>query len=78
MNDMNAEPKNLVSRQRAGLQVRYYTYNGVDEGLDVGLSRRESQPDRSHHDRKSDIHGEPNTIRHNIAIALDERFVEQS
>jgi len=78
MNDMNAEPKNLVPRQRADLQFGHCTYNGVDEGLDVGLSRREPQPNRSHHGRKSNLHGESNPVRHNITIALDERSVEQS
>ena len=53
------------------------THDGVDERLNVLLLRAQPQPDRTHQDRKAHVHGNADAVRDHVAVALDERSVDQ-
>ena len=52
-------------------------YDGVDERLDVSLVCTESEPHSSHHDCQSHVHRDSNPVNREVAVALDERAVQE-
>lgn len=53
------------------------THNGVDVRLDVLLLSTQSQPHGPHHDCEPEVHDQSHAVGYYIAMALDERTVQQ-